>query len=183
MHISYYVVNKVTWIFCSYTSIEMYMCRYVIYKCVAHTSPGLFSSDPVSILRCLVVLFLGVPVSMLRCVSLPWWSFQCSEVVAHTTSTALCSEFVRRKAPKHILWWSNLYKFKPQIVLSCMCVVTTNTRKRVYSVVKIANNYCPQDVPWFCDNLTAKFCISSISSNVEVFTQQHTSHHIITRLQ
>ena len=55
-----------------YTSnIEMYMCRYVIYKCVANTSPG---RDPVStmILRSLVGLFLGDPVSILRCVSLPW---------------------------------------------------------------------------------------------------------------
>ena len=50
----------------------MYMCRYVIYKCVAQTTPGLFSSDPVSMLRYLVVLFLGDPVSILRCVSLPW---------------------------------------------------------------------------------------------------------------
>ena len=56
----------------------MYMCRYVIYKCVAHTSPGLFSSDPVSILMvCVsslvthsaVCLFLGDPASVLRCMS------------------------------------------------------------------------------------------------------------------
>ena len=45
----------------------MYMCRYVIYKCVAHTSPGLFSSDSVSILWC---------------VSLPWCFCQCSGVFA-----------------------------------------------------------------------------------------------------
>ena len=44
------------------------MCKYVIYnECVAHTSPGLSSSDPVSILMCLVGLFLGDPVSILRC--------------------------------------------------------------------------------------------------------------------
>ena len=78
MLLPYFITSSVVmWLKCDmnsvhnnqYTSIEMYMCRYVIYKCVAHTSPGLFSSDPVSILRCLVGLFLGDPVSILRCVS------------------------------------------------------------------------------------------------------------------
>ena len=79
------------------------------------------------------------------------------------SNTALCSEVVRWKAPMHILWWSNLYNsLNHKFVLSRMCMVTTCVKKnRVYSVVKFANYYCPQDVPW-CDKLTAKRCSQQI---------------------
>ena len=80
--------------------------------------------------------------------------------------TVLCSEVVRRKAPRHILWWSNLYKLKPQIVLLCMCVVTaylcTNTKKQtgctqwLKLLLTTAHRMCLGVFP--CDNLNAKCC-------------------------
>ena len=42
----------------------------------------------------------------------------CLVAVLNATRIALRhSEVVRRKAPRHILWWSNLYKLKPQICI------------------------------------------------------------------
>ena len=85
-------------------------------------------------------------------------------------STALCSEVVRRKAPRRILWWSNLYKLKPQIcIVMHVCghyilVYNYKETNRVYSVtdsvVKIAAHKMYLGA-FPCDNLTARRCICS----------------------
>ena len=63
-------------------------------------------------------------------------------MVSCDLSTALCSEVVRRKTQRRILWWSNLYKLKPQIcIVMHVCghyifVYKYKEANRVYSVVK-----------------------------------------------
>ena len=165
-----------------YTSIEMYMCRYVIYKCVAHTSPGLFSSDPVSILRCLVD---HDPVSILRCVALPWWSSQHTEV------------FVSYLVNLSVFWgvcqqyntvWSTITCFESRKKERSVKNNIVHVMRKSGVCVCVYVCMCHHSLKCLSCHTHNQYILNLLATSVQMLkcslNNIHTSHHhIITRLQ